>query len=260
MNRKNKSSTNAGAILQYCSGVAKEFEARLNRIANFVTKHNLSVGTANETILRNFLIQLSSGRYKVGQGFIYALATTPKVSKQCDIILYDHLSYPLIYSESGIDVIFPQSAKCVIEVKTKLKSDTLKTALENIASARKLNHAINGVIFAFQSYSENTILRNLKRQVKELGLDVDTSPISILILDKGLIIHRWPGTELGGTSKAFSIRQSKNHDNNMVIAFLLLHFYDVQMQGVWGGASIENLLQELLKQQTIKYADDIPIG
>lgn len=258
MKKKDKKLTNTDQILSYCSGTAREFEARLNRVRNFVTNHNLSSGTANETILRNFLAQLSSKRFSVGQGFIYAMSESPKVSKQCDILVYDHENYPLIHSESGIDIVFPESARMVIEVKTKLTSDTLKDALENITSVRKINLTINGVIFAFQSLSENTILNSLK--INSKNLEISTAPISILILDKGLILHRWPGSDLGGTGKAFSVRQSKDRTSDMVIAFLLLHFYDTQMQGVWGGASIQNLLQEMIEQYTIKYSDDIQIG
>lgn len=258
MNKKESARSNTETILQYCAGTAKEFDARLNRVRNFVTRHNLSSGTANETMLRNFLGQLSSKRYSVGQGFIYAMSKSPKVSKQCDILIYDHENYPLVHSESGIDIVFPNSVRMIIEVKTKLTSDELKGALENIASARKINYTINGVVFAFQSLSENTILKSLRSSAR--NLEVETAPISILILDKGLIIHRWPGTELGGTGKYFSIRQSKNQERAMVIAFLLLHFYDTQMQGVWGGASIQNLLHEMLEEFTTKYADDIQIG
>jgi hypothetical protein len=46
--------THADTFFEYCMGVAQEFEARLNRIRVFV-KHNLTSGTANEIILRDFL-------------------------------------------------------------------------------------------------------------------------------------------------------------------------------------------------------------
>ncbi len=242
-------------MLQYCSGIAHEFASRRNRVRNFVTNHNLSSGTANETILRNFLAQMSSGRYKVGQGFIYQSSESIKVSKQCDIMVYDHQDYPLVHSESGIDIVFPEAARMVIEVKTKLTSKNLKDALENIASAKSINFSINGVVFAFQSLKESTIIENLRIYAKDL--DIHQAPIAILILDKGIIIHRWPGTELGGLSNTFCIRKSKNE---MVIAFLLLHFFDVEMQGIWGGAAIQNLLQKMLDEHTTQYDADIIIG
>jgi hypothetical protein len=242
-------------MLQYCTGIADEFDARLNRVRNYVTNHNLTSGTANETILRNFLAQLSSGRYRVGQGFICDPSAPDYVSKQCDILLYDYQNYPLVYSESGIDIIFPKSAKMVIEVKTNLNTNKLKNAIANIESAKELNYTINGVIFAFKSAKEGTLIKSL--QTIAQSLNPHTAPIAILLLDKGLIIHRWPGTELGGTNTVFSVRKCKH---NAVIAFLLLLYYDIQLQGVWGGASIVNMFQEMLEKQTTKFADDIPLG
>ena len=81
-------SPNVERMLQYCSGIADEFAARMNRVRNYVTKHNLTSGTANETILRNFLTKLSSGRYRIGQGFICDPTTPDAVSRQCDILVY----------------------------------------------------------------------------------------------------------------------------------------------------------------------------
>ena len=242
-------------MLQYCSSIADEFEARLNRVGSYVTKHNLSSGTTNETILRNFLSQLSSGQYRIGQGFICNPAAPNAVSKQCDILLYDYKNYPLVYSESGIDIIFPQAAKMVIEVKTQLRTNDLKQALANIESAKQLNYTINGIVFAFKSPKEQTTIHSL--QVFSQSLNAHTAPIAVLLLDKGLIIHRWPGTELGGTSNVFFVRKSKK---SAVIAFLLLLYYDVQLQSVWGGASIMKLFQEMLESQTSRFSDDIPLG
>ena len=242
-------------MLEYCSGIADEFLARMNRIRSYVPKHNLSSGTTNETILRNFLKRLSSGRYQVSQGFICDPTAPNSVSKQCDILVYDYHDYPLVYSESDIDIVFPQSAKMVIEVKTKLTSRSLKGALENIESARKLNKMINGVIFAFDGSSGNSIVNTLQRLSSDIS--PETAPIAILVLEKGLIIHRWPGTPLGGTSELFVTRKS---ENNAVIAFLLLMYYDVMMQTVWGGASIMNMLQMLLDKQTTPFVNDIKIG
>ena len=72
-------------MIQYCSGIAGEFEARLNRIRAFVPDHNLTSGTANEMILRDFLASLSTGHYTVGQGFICNPTASDSVSKQCDM-------------------------------------------------------------------------------------------------------------------------------------------------------------------------------
>jgi hypothetical protein len=73
-------------MIQYCSGIASEFKAKLDRIRTFVPDHNLTSGTANEIMLRDFLSRLSAERYRVGQGFICAPTASDSVSKQCDIL------------------------------------------------------------------------------------------------------------------------------------------------------------------------------
>ena len=105
-------------------GSADEFLARLNRIRSFVPEHNLTSGTANEMLLRNFLSEYSSGKFALGQGFICEptipdRATHHLVSKQCDIIIYDR-DYQLVHSEGEVKVVWPQAVRMVIEVKTKL--------------------------------------------------------------------------------------------------------------------------------------------
>ncbi len=113
-------------MVQYCSGIASEFEARLNRVRTFIPDHNLTSGTANEIILRDFLARFSTGQYRVGQGFICVPTASDLVSKQCDILVYDCHNYPLVHSEGEVVLIFPQAAKIVIEVKTRLNKKDLK--------------------------------------------------------------------------------------------------------------------------------------
>jgi hypothetical protein len=86
------------------------------------------------------------------------------------------------------------------------------------------------------------------------------APIAILLFDRGIIIHRWPGTELGGGENLYEVRASKDGDNAVVVAFLLLLFFDVQMQGVWGGASIMNMMQRMLEDRTEKITENFQIG
>ena len=81
------SEINVGSLIKYGQGIAEEFKARRNRIRNFVTDHNLTSGTANEMILRDFLASLSPRRYTVGQGFICNPTRPSQVSRQCDILV-----------------------------------------------------------------------------------------------------------------------------------------------------------------------------
>jgi hypothetical protein len=245
-------------MVQYCSGIASEFEARLNRVRTFIPDHNLTSGTANEIILRGFLARFSAGQYRVGQGFICDPTASDLVSKQCDILVYDCHNYPLVHSEGEVVLIFPQAAKMVIEVKTRLNKKDLKDALENIRVAKQLNSTINGVVFAFKSCRQKTVIKHLQQYAEQLPMQ--HAPIAILLFDRGVIINRWPGTESGGGENLYQVRASKDGSNAIVIAFLHLLFFDVQMQEVWGGAGIANMMRRMLEDGTDKIAENVQIG
>ncbi|MCB9419601.1 MAG: hypothetical protein H6667_07345 [Ardenticatenaceae bacterium] len=247
--------TNVDKMLQYCSSIASEFSARLNRIRAYVPNHKPSAGVANEAILRNFLAQLSAARYAVGQGFICDPVMPELVSRQCDILVYDQHSYPLVYSEGDINVVFPHAVEMLIEVKTGLSKQALRDALDNIGTAKQMKPSINGVIFAFESPKTSTIIKNL--QECSAGVTLQHLPIAILLLDKGTIIHRWPGTGDGGKDNPYQVCVSSQNMPGTVIAFLLLLFFDVLMQGVWGGASVVNMLQKLLADDTAVLLDEL---
>jgi hypothetical protein len=245
-------------IIEYCTGIASEFEARLNRIRTFVPDHNLTSGTANEEILRNFLAGHVAARFKVGQGFICDPTNSNSVSKQCDILVYDHHSYPNVYVDGNVEVVFPDSVRMLIEVKTNLTKEKLYQALENIEAGRRLNYRMSGVIFAFESPSLEKLIANLREYPRQI--DSHHVPIAILSLNEGIVIHRWPGTELGGTRSAYEVRVSKKEKGNLVIAFLLLLFFDAQMLGVVGGAAIENLIRNMLADRMEAVLDNLAIG
>lgn len=235
-------------VLQYCTGIANEFDARRNRIRAFVPDHNPTSGAANEIVLRDFLSRLSANRYKVGQGFICDPADSDTVSKQCDILVYDQQDYPLVYSEGGVDVVHPHAVKILIEVKTGLKRADLKGALENIRTAKRMNSSIKGVVFAFTSDNCDAVAANLREHLQ--GTSLALAPIAILLLNRDIIIHRWPESETGGGGSPYEVRSIKNGMSGIVMAFLLLLFFEVQMAGVWGGASVENLMTEMLADNT----------
>lgn len=244
-------------MVQYCAGVANEFHARLNRIRAFVPDDYLTSGTANEMILRNFLSRLSAGRYEVSQGFVCSPTDPNLVSRQCDILVYDH-SYPVVYSEGEIKVVFPQSVRLLIEAKTRLTKRELYHALDNIRVVRQMNETINGLVFAFRSPRRDTVLRDL--QEYDGHLTMQHAPLAILLWNRGTIIHRWPESEKDGGDAPYEVRITRNRRGATVIAFLLLLYFDAQMLGVWGGSSITKIMRDMLEEETEKIADNIRIG
>ncbi len=240
---------NPKALIEYGKSIASEFEARLDRIRTFIPDHYLTSGTANETILRGFLADLSPTHFKVGQGFIYDPTKSERPSKQCDIIVFDQYSFPLIHSEGDIKVVWPGAAKLVIEVKSELNKEELIKAVDNIGAAKRLRNTtiINGMIFAFNSEAKKveTIVRHFKNSLE--NIKIAHAPNAILILDRGLIIstHNWLFPL--GNQDVYQVLQAENQ--GILITYLILSFLANTATGLLE-ATFMNAINYLLKNET----------
>lgn len=245
-------------LFEYCVSVAKEFQSRMNRMRVFV-KHNLTSGTANEVILRDFLARHASGNFEVSQGFICDPTYEDAISRQCDILVYYKNAYPPVYSDAGIDVVWPEAALMVIEVKTVLGRKDLASAIENIASATRLSSRIEGIVFAFKSRGVGAITKYLNECSN--AFEVDRLPRAILLLDKGVIIHNWgwarerradeyPPSSDKNIQKPYSIRMAKEDKGAVVVAFLLLLFLQAIQFGRGLHADFINTLNDVLDKHT----------
>jgi hypothetical protein len=251
-------------MLAYCIGIAKEFQSRINRMQTFVKRHNLTSGGANETILREFLSMHAPTAYEVGQGFICHPSDNDLVSKQCDILVYDQNSFPLIHSDGSIKVVMPDAARMVVEVKTRFRKKEVYGSLLNIQTAKSLNSQMTGLIFSFTSPRLGSVINNL--QAYPEYIQPDHKPTAILLFDKGVVIHRWNlmrGRDIdrvaGTDPEAFGVRVAKRDKGAVVVTFLLLHFFETVAHGLlW--ASVANMLLDMLEEHTEKAQDDIYVG
>ncbi len=255
--------TKADKMLSYCVRIAEEFQSRLSRVEAFV-KHNLTSGTANETIFREFLAAHAPASFVVGQGFICDLLDSGEVSRQCDVLVYEQNHFPLIYSDGSIKIVLPRAARMVIEVKTRFTKKDVHSALKNIESAKQINPYINGVIFAFKSPSLNSVIKSLESY--PLKISDKHFPTVILLLDKDIIIHRWSwqrNRELELNPQAsfssFSIRKAKNEQKGLTVACLLSLLFQSTESEIYE-SDIINMLVEMFDEYTIKTAKDIVIG
>ena len=157
-------------LIQYCVSVADEFDTRYNRIRAFV-QHNLSSGTANETILRQFLLEHAPGNFGVSEGFICDPTEENKVSRQCDILIYDQGMYPLVYSDGPIKIVWSEAARMIVESKTHFGKSAIKSALENIEAARQIDNRIIESIFAFRSLSLKKVGEHLVKYPRLVPLE-----------------------------------------------------------------------------------------
>jgi hypothetical protein len=239
-------------LVGYCVGIAQEFQARINRIQVFV-KHNLTSGSANEDILRDFLIKHTPGAFQVGQGFVCNPLQENSVSRQCDILVYDQNRHPVVYEDGPVKIVWPDSVRMIIETKTRFQKSDIKAAIENIASAKVVKRIqedqvdFTGFIFAFHSVGLETVKKHLERCLALVPKE--NRPDAILLFDKGIIIRRSPETNRYGIEKTVDDR----HKGAIVLTFLLLHFFDV----VWGHVGIG--IAEVLRQMQIKHTKRVGV-
>ena len=248
------SDNTADRWIEYGRGIAIEFSAKRNRIRNFVTEHNLTSGTANEMILRDYLAGLSPKRYKVGQGFICDPTKASQVSNQCDILIYNQTDYPLIHSEGEIKVVWPEAVQIVIEVKTKLDKQRLDEAIKNIRKAKELRQIILGIIFAFDSNQAQNIIANLRNYPETFPMEY--APEAIVLLDKKTVILSQKRT---GEKSTYLARQAD--DEASILTYLLLRILD-ELSNNTGEpkGALFNAAGRILVNETKVMDEDIAIG
>ena len=231
-------------LITYCRGVAEEFNSRINRVRNFVSNHNLTSGTANESILRDFLSVHSPSNYEVATGFICRLfprtcgcencrgKELQWASRQCDILIFDRANYPLVFSEGTIRFVNPSSVRMAIEVKTNLNSKKqVQEAMENISSARQMipRQDVNGgssyagerrafFIFAFKSLKVETVLKHLKNEPARCSFH---NPTGIILFEKEKIILQQMPWKSDSSEVEYDVLDI---DKANIITFLYLAF------------------------------------
>lgn len=208
------SGPDTAGLLAYATGVAEEFRAKRDRIRSFVPDHNLTSGTANEIVLRDFIASLAPGRFAVAQGFICDPTQPGQVSKQCDILVYDQVDYPLVHSEGEVRVVWPESVRMAIEVKTNLTKPRLLAAIDNIRRTKQLRPSIRGVVFAFDSLLPQKVSEHLEQY--KPGFPMQLAPELIFLLGRKTVFLRF-GT---GESSAYLVR--KANDEGTLVAYLIL--------------------------------------
>jgi hypothetical protein len=110
--------------------------------------HAYEFGTYREAICRDFLKFFIPGRLDIAQGFL--INAENKVSSQCDIIVYDSNSTPLIQSESR-QRFFPVETVCAVgEVKSRVSKDELRGALKRLSFAKQMREDIDQPLVIWQ--------------------------------------------------------------------------------------------------------------
>jgi hypothetical protein len=117
---------------------------------------------------------------------------TGQTSKQCDLVVYDHLNCPLLLAGKDYRVFPVEPVLATIEVKSVLSIAELKDAAEKIRSIKSLNREPNvvaGVLFAYTSTWKKDPMGNIAKHLRLINSNLEShESIDLLcVLDAGVI-------------------------------------------------------------------------
>lgn len=194
-------------ISQYYQGIVQQLRSEVVSI-NSLFHHQGVKGEGNETALRELLTKFIPKRYGIGTGVV--IDRNGKQSRQCDVIIYDTFLYPSLLSLTNVHFFPVDIVYATIEVKTTLSSNSVKDALENIASVKNLdlipdkftgsetrggNFSVNvytptppiGFIFAYNSNTQQ--FETFKKWFMTASMNEFSSlPSLVGCLDQGLVL------------------------------------------------------------------------
>jgi hypothetical protein len=154
-------------------------------------KHLGERGGEREAALGSFLKAYLPGRYAISDGEI--VDGTGQTSRQCDLVIYDHLNCPLLLAGKGYRVFPAEPVFAVIEVKSVLTAGRLKDAVEKIRSVKEIkrdNGSIAGILFAYKSgWQNDEPILKIASKLGELNKDLLPHQYTDLlcVLDSGII-------------------------------------------------------------------------
>lgn len=155
--------------------------------------HNALKGGEAEDLVRKFLRDHLPRRFGVGSGFL--IDPDDSVSRQSDVVIFDAIDCP-VYRTSEDAGIFPSNnVAAVVEVKSRITKERLRSAFENIAEAKSLKkhghipspfrNQTYGCIFAFDSeLSLDSTLGAYSELMREFG--IGHHPDLMVVLDKAV--------------------------------------------------------------------------
>jgi len=128
----------------YASLMGRAFEHKVDLLSKLLhDAHYPSLGRYKERLLADALKAYLPERISVGTGFVlFPVDSTKKydadplnmadhrLSRQCDIIVYDSHTIPPVFRDGDFVVLRPDCVKAVIEVKGALNSKELQSVLD----------------------------------------------------------------------------------------------------------------------------------
>ncbi len=117
-------------IIAFQKSITHELDVVKNRVRNLIgNAHWGEEGRYKEAILKNIIKKFLPSNLSVGTGFILNNNNQNDISRQLDIIVYEN-TLPVLFSESDFIVTTLRNVRGIIEVKTRINSNTINAVVE----------------------------------------------------------------------------------------------------------------------------------
>jgi len=135
-------------LTSFASLLGDSFSSKINLLSQILQNvHYPSLGRYKENLLIKLIRDYIPENYKVASGFVMFVhdATEQRsskpgfdhlnmgsftLSKQCDILIYDASSIPVIFKDDDFVILRPESVKAVIEVKSSANKKEIDNILD----------------------------------------------------------------------------------------------------------------------------------
>lgn len=137
--------------------------ARL-RAAQAIVSHTGTRGALAENLLRELIREFLPQRWAVGTGFI--MAADGGRTNQVDVLVYDQLANSPVYRDGDLVILSPNTVAVAIEVKSNLDAEQVPLAYSNLASVKRVDPAVLGLVFGYDGVSAATFCKHVKTWAK----------------------------------------------------------------------------------------------
>jgi hypothetical protein len=156
--RHNQQQSLTRDLTTYASLIGQSFATKIDSLAKVIGDiHHPSLGTYKERLLASVIRTYIPTSFSVGTGFVLFPREKPtgtpvpvgfdqlnqsdfEVSKQCDILVYDSATFPVVFQDGDFVVLRPESVRAVIEVKGALDNEEIDSIVDHcIDFGRKWN-------------------------------------------------------------------------------------------------------------------------
>jgi len=207
--------------------------------------HSLSTGEAREFVLKELLRQYLPAKLGAEKGVIISSVENELPSKQIDIIIYDKLNTPVLYSVENLRIFPIEGVYAVIEVKSYLDSEALKNAIENVRSVKKMTKKafieqkgaivstvnlygkewkyfpVMGFIFSYAGIKNIKLLKDKLKKYDDLE-SLENNIDTVCILNNAIITNQNPDGTIVVTKEPNTRRGFIRTSDSLLLFYLLM--------------------------------------